>query len=71
VHGCHGNNFYGLRQYDTRAIRAGSNSSSVSTVAFGKPIEGYFAAFWTPQGVIGLGTQIIFAFIPLIQRIRQ
>ena len=41
---------------------------AVSTLAFGRQIEDYVAAFWSPQGVIGLGTQIIFAFIPLIQR---
>ena len=41
---------------------------TVSTLAFGRPIEEYFAAFLSPQGVIGLGTQVIFAFFPLIQR---
>lgn len=44
---------------------------TVATLAFGEPIGDYFAAFWSPQGAIGLGTQIAFAFIPVIQRTRH
>ena len=40
----------------------------VSVFAFGRPIEGYLAAFWSSQGMIGLVAQIAFAFIPLMQR---
>jgi hypothetical protein len=44
---------------------------AVSTLAFGKPIEDYFTAFWSPQGAIGLGTQLIFALVPLMQGTRS
>lgn len=43
----------------------------VSVFAFGKPIEDYFVAYWSPQGVIGLVAQIAFAFFPVMQRTQR
>ena len=40
---------------------------AVSTLAFGQPAAEYFDAIWSAPGVVGLGAQIVFAFIPPIQ----
>lgn len=44
---------------------------AMATLIFGQPLSDYFAAVGSLPGAIGLGTQMIFAFIPLIQRTRQ
>ena len=40
---------------------------ALAVFAFGRPIETYLASFTTPQGLIGLASQILFALIPMLQ----
>jgi hypothetical protein len=42
--------------------------AGVSIFAFDRSIEDHFAAYRSPQGIIGLIAQIAFAFFPLMQR---
>ena len=42
----------------------------VTTLVFRTPAAAYFAAFWSPQGAIGLIAQATFAFLPAVQRAR-
>ena len=42
---------------------------AMSTLVFGQTMAAYFATIWSPAGMIGLSAQIVFAFVPLLQRI--
>jgi hypothetical protein len=39
----------------------------LSVYAFGNPVDSTVAAYLTPQGRIGLGAQVVFALLPVIQ----
>jgi hypothetical protein len=43
---------------------------ALSVIAFGRPVDVYLASFMTPEGLIGLASQVIFALIPAMQALR-
>jgi hypothetical protein len=43
----------------------------ISIFVFRRPIEEYLAAYASAPGAIGLGAQIVFALLPLLQRNRR
>jgi len=43
---------------------------ALAVMAFGRPVDVYLASFTTPEGLIGITSQLIFAFIPAIQALR-
>jgi hypothetical protein len=43
---------------------------ALSVIAFGRPVDAYLESFMTPEGLIGLGSQVIFGVIPAMQALR-